>query len=106
LELLLRVLTKIHARPLLLSMPMDGQFYDQFGISRSIRESYYNKMRALAQRYNFELVEFEEHDEDAPFLAHQVPQIKRVASPHLTAKGWIFYDRVLDDFFHGRVPRS
>lgn len=106
LELLLRVLTKLHARPLLLSMPMDGQFYDQFGISRSIRESYYNKMRALAQRYNFELVEFEEHDEDAPFLAHQVPQVKRVASPHLTAKGWMFYDRVLDDFFHGRVPRS
>jgi D-alanine transfer protein len=106
LELLLRVLTKIHARPLLLSMPMDGQFYDQFGISRSIRESYYNKMRTLAQRYNFELVEFEDHDEDAPFLVHRVPQIKRVASPHLTAKGWMFYDRVLDDFFHGRVPRS
>ena len=106
LELLLRVLTKIQARPLLLSMPMDGEFYDQMGISRSVRESYYTKMRALAQRYNFELVEFEDHDEDVPFLDHRVPQIKHVAAPHLTAKGWMFYDRVLDDFFHGRVPRG
>ena len=106
LELLLRVLTEIQARPLLLSMPMDGEFYDQVGISRSVRESYYTKMRALAQRYNFELVEFEDHDEDVPFLDHRVPQIKHVAAPHLTAKGWMFYDRVLDDFFHGRVPRG
>ena len=106
LELLLRVLTKLQAQPLLLSMPMDGEFYDQVGISRSVRESYYNKMRNLAQRYNFELVEFEDHDEDAPFLDHRVPQIKHVAAPHLTAKGWMFYDRVLDDFFHGRVPQG
>src|SRR5439155_15888542 len=68
LELLLRVLTKIHARPLLLSMPMDGQFYDEGGISRSVRQCYYDKMRALARRYNFALVEFEQHDEDPIFL--------------------------------------
>jgi D-alanine transfer protein len=106
LELLLRVLTKIHARPLLLSMPMDGQFYDEVGISRSVRKCYYDKMRALAERYNFAVVEFEQHDEDLTFLDHRAQQIKPVASPHLTAKGWMFYDRVLDDFFHGRVPRG
>jgi poly-D-alanine transfer protein DltD len=33
-------------------------------------------------------------------------QIKHVASPHLTARGWMFYDRVLNDFFHGRFPRG
>jgi D-alanine transfer protein len=106
LELLLRVLTKIHARPLLLSMPMDGQFYDEVGISRSVRKCYYDKMRALAERYNFAVVEFEQHDEDLTFLDHRAQQIKPVASPHLTAKGWMFYDHVLDDFFHGRVPRG
>ena len=106
LELLFRVMTEIHARPLLLSMPMDGQFYDQVGISRSLRECYYQKMRALAQRYNFGLVEFEQHDEDPTFLDHRVPQLKHIPAPHLTAKGWMLYNRVLDDFFHGRVPRS
>jgi D-alanine transfer protein len=105
LELLLRVLTELHAQPLLLSMPMDGPFYDKAGVSRSVRECYYRKIRGLAKRYNFALVDFEQHDEDSAFLDHQNPRLKHVPSAHLTAKGWIFYDRVLDDFFHGRVPR-
>jgi D-alanine transfer protein len=98
LELLFRALAKIRAQPLLLSMPMDGRFYDQEGYSQLAREDYYRKMRALAQHYNFALVEFEDHDEDPAFLDTQ--------HTHLTGKGWMFYDRALDDFFHGRVPRS
>ncbi len=106
LELLFRVMTEIHARPLLLSMPMDGQFYDEAGISRSARECYYRKMRALAQQYSFALAEFEQHDEDPIFLTRRAARLKHIAAPHLTAKGWMFYDRVLDHFFHGRVPRG
>jgi D-alanine transfer protein len=98
LELLLRTLASVHAQPLLLSMPLPGQFYDHAGVSRSAREDYYTKLRALVQRYHFAVVEFEGHDEDPAFLLrHQ---------SHLTAKGWMYYDRALDDFFHGRVPRS
>jgi len=98
LELLLRTLARVHARPLLLSMPIAGDVYDQQGISRLAREKFYAKLRALVQRYHFPLVEFEEHDEDPTFLYHH--------QSHLTAKGWIYYDRALDDFFHGRVPRT
>ena len=98
LELLLRALAKVHARPLLLSMPMDGRFYDQQGYSRLARENYYQKMRALAQRYNFMLIEFEDHDEDPAFLDAK--------HTHLTQEGWLFYNRALNDFFHGRVPGS
>jgi D-alanine transfer protein len=98
LELLLRTLESVHARPLLLSMPFDGQFYDQTGVSRCARESYYGRLRALAQRYDFLLVEFTEHDEDSAFLY--------LHKSHLTAKGWIYYNRALDDFFQGRTPRS
>jgi D-alanine transfer protein len=97
-ELLLRTLASVHARPLLLSMPIAGRFYDQTGISRSARESYYNRLRTLAQRYHFPLIEFKGHDEDPAFLY--------LHKSHLTAKGWLYYDRALDDFFHGRVPRS
>jgi len=98
LELLLRTLTKVRARPLLLSMPIAGDLYERNGVSRSAREQYYAKLRALVQRYHFRLVEFEGHDEDSAFLYLQ--------KSHLTAKGWIYYDRALDDFFHGRAPRS
>jgi D-alanine transfer protein len=98
LELLLRTLASVHASPLLLSMPIPGDLYDRNGVSPSAREDYYVKLRALVQRYHFRLVEFEGHDEDPAFLYHH--------QSHLTAKGWIYYDRALDDFFHGRVPRS
>jgi D-alanine transfer protein len=95
LELLLRTLAKIRAKPLLISMPMDGQFYDQEGVSPLAREAYYNRLRMLAQQYHVALVEFEKHDEDPGFLDNQ--------HTHLTGKGWMFYDRALDDFFHGRL---
>lgn len=98
LELLLRTLASVHARPLLLSMPMPGDFYDQKGVSRSAREEYYVKLRTLVEAYHFPLVEFKAHDEDPAFLY--------VHKSHLTAKGWIYYDRALDDFFHGRLPRN
>src|SRR5437667_5364992 len=98
LELLLRTLARVHARPLLLSMPIAGEFYDHAGVSRSAREDYYTKLRALVQRYHFALVEFKAHDEDPAFLLRY--------QSHLTAKGWMFYNRALDDFFNERVPRT
>jgi D-alanine transfer protein len=97
LDLLLRCLTTVHARPLILSMPLGGDFYDRAGVSRSARDKFYRKLPALVEQYHFPVVEFQEHDEDAAFLIrHQ---------SHLTAKGWAYYDRALDDFFHGRLPR-
>ncbi|HZR05214.1 MAG TPA: D-alanyl-lipoteichoic acid biosynthesis protein DltD [Candidatus Udaeobacter sp.] len=98
LELLLRTLAKIGAKPLLISMPMDGQFYDQEGVSRLAREAYYKRLRVIAQPYHFALIEFEKYDEDPDFLDKQ--------HTHLTGKGWMSYDRALDDFFHGRVARN
>ncbi|HEU0274639.1 MAG TPA: D-alanyl-lipoteichoic acid biosynthesis protein DltD, partial [Candidatus Udaeobacter sp.] len=98
LELLLRTLARVHARPLVLSMPISGDLYDQKGVSRSAREDYYVKLRTLVESYHFPLVEFEGYDEDPAFLY--------LHKSHLTAKGWIYYDRALDDFFQGRLPRS
>jgi D-alanine transfer protein len=89
LELLFRTLTELRARPLILSMPIDA--YAARGVSRSARNVYYDRMRELA-RYHFPLVEFEDHDADPTFLtAHR---------EHPTPKGWMYYDRALDNFFH------
>lgn len=98
LELLLRTLARVQARPFVLSMPIPGDFFDQKGVSRSAREDYYVKLRALVQSYRFPLVEFKEHDEDAAFL--------HLHKSHLTAKGWMYYNRALDDFYHDRLPRG
>jgi D-alanine transfer protein len=94
LDLLLRTLRELHVQPLILSMPIPGVFFEQCGVSRSAREVYYNKIRAIAQRYSCSLADFADHDGDDDFLI--------VPRNHLTPKGWMFYDRALDSFFHGR----
>jgi len=89
LELLFRTLAQLKADPLILSMPIDA--YAATGVSRSAREVYYERMRELAQQYRFPLVEFEQRDADPGFLfAHR---------EHPTPRGWMVYNRALDDFF-------
>jgi D-alanine transfer protein len=90
LELLFRALTELRAQPLILSMPID--VYVAPGVSRSAHEAYYDRMRELARRYHFPLVEFEDHDADPTFLIAR--------REHPTPKGWMYYNRALDNFFH------
>jgi D-alanine transfer protein len=90
LELLFRTLRELRAKPLILSMPIDP--YAARGVSRSARQVYYDKLRELAQQYHFPIIEFEDHDADPAFLiAHR---------EHPTSKGWMYYNRALDNFFH------
>jgi poly-D-alanine transfer protein DltD len=105
-ELLLRSLAEIQAKPLLINMPLDGRFYDGAGVSAAARREYYDRIQALARRYHFALVNFQEHDEDARFLAPQPPELRQVPSAHLSAKGWMYYNRVLDAFYHDRIPQT
>ncbi|HZR05826.1 MAG TPA: D-alanyl-lipoteichoic acid biosynthesis protein DltD [Candidatus Udaeobacter sp.] len=90
LELLFGTLTELRARPLILSMPIDD--YVAPGVSKSAHEVYYDRMRRLAWRYHFPLVEFEDHDADSTFLIAR--------REHPTPKGWMYYNRALDNFFH------
>ena len=48
LDLLLRELNELGARPLLLSMPIHGAWYDQCGITYDARRAYYEKLRGSA----------------------------------------------------------
>ena len=52
LELLLRELTELGARPLLLSMPIHGGWYDQCGVTYTARRAYYEKLREIGARYH------------------------------------------------------
>jgi D-alanine transfer protein len=94
-ELLLRGLNELGARPLFLSMPIDGQYFDRFGVGRRFRDLYYQRIRELAQAHNAPLVDFQEHDLDQDFLVGH--------HDHLTDKGWLYFDKAIDDFFHDRL---
>ena len=88
-ELLFRTLAQLKADPLILSMPIGANAAR--GVSRSAREVYYERMRELAQQYHFPVIEFEQHDADPSFLIAR--------REHPTPRGWMAYNRALDDFF-------
>jgi D-alanine transfer protein len=95
LDLLLRGLSEMGAEPLLLSQPMPGTYYDYIGISAAARSEYYARLREVAAKYGVPVVDFADHDGDVYFVTDP--------NSHLSRKGWTYYDRALDAFYHGTL---
>ncbi len=94
-ELVLRALRELGAVPLILSMPVHGRDLENFGVSKSARGAYEDRLRALTGRYHVPLVYFKQNEEDPNFFSDNLD--------HLGPRGWIYYNQKLDDFFHGRL---
>jgi D-alanine transfer protein len=95
LELLLRELNELGARPLLLSMPIHGGWYDELGVTYPTRMVYYKKLRGLVARYQAPVVDFTDHEADRSFCCDPMG--------HLAPSGLLYYDQVLDAFFHDAI---
>jgi D-alanine transfer protein len=80
-------------------MPLPGHFLDDTGTPASARATYHDRLRRLTSEHGVPLVDFRDHDGDRWFLTDW--------GGHLSPKGWIEYDRALDDFHRasGDVPR-
>ena len=98
LELLLRELTELGARPLVMSMPIHGAWYDRLGITYAARRAYYQKLRATGARYHTPVVDFADHDADRSFCHDNMG--------HLAPNGLLSYGQILDGFFHDEMPRQ
>lgn len=98
LELLLRALRELGLDPLVLSMPIEYAHFERMGISPPCIDAYAWRLRAFAQRYQVPVVDFADLGEDPQFFADHFG--------HPSAKGWIYFDQTLDDFYHGRPLRQ
>ncbi len=94
-ELLMRTIKELKAEPLLLSMPVEDIRLEVYGVSPDARSAYIQRLSALAQQYGFPLLDFHEYQNDPAFLVDFLD--------HLSGSGWLYYNKALDDFFHGRV---
>lgn len=94
-ELLMRTMKELKADPLLLSMPVEDIRLEVYGVSPEARSAYEQQLAALAQKYNFPLLDFHEYQNDPNFMVDFLD--------HLSGTGWLYYNKALDDFFHGRV---
>jgi D-alanine transfer protein len=97
-ELLLRVLDELGAKPLILSMPVHGQDLEAMGVSADARHAYLARLHDLTARHRVPLVYYQQEEDDPNFFYDNLD--------HLGAKGWIFYNKTLDDFYHDRLTTN
>ncbi len=98
LDLLLRGLKETGARPLLFCTPVNGPHYARAGVSRAARDVFYRRLETAVAPYHFTLRTFSDHDSDRHFEYDHFD--------HLSAKGWLYYNRSLDAFVHDRPEGS
>ena len=95
LELLLRGVEELEAQTLVLSAPIHGAFFDAQGLTREDRDYYYERVESLARAHGVQAALFADHDEDTEFSIDPFG--------HPSPVGWVYFDRALDTFFHGRA---
>lgn len=93
-ELLLRTARELGLDPLIMSMPLEYAHFERMGLSPQAIDAYAWRLREFSQRYQVPVVDFADLGEDPQFFADHFG--------HPSAKGWIYMDRALDDFYHGR----
>jgi D-alanine transfer protein len=95
LELLLRTFKELGAQPLLLTMPIEDIRLEVYGLAPSARTTLLDRLNHLADRFDFPLLDFRDHQDERTFTVD--------FQDHLSGEGWLYYNKALDDFFHGRI---
>jgi D-alanine transfer protein len=90
--LLLRALHRLRMHALILCMPPDGAYLANGGISRESLARFTARVRSVCAAQGARVETFEDHIEDPTFFADP--------HDHLSAKGWMYYNRALDEFYH------
>lgn len=93
-ELVLRLLKEAGAYPLVISMPIHADVMEAQGVSKAAWTEYGRELKALAAKYDAPLIYFEDHERDSTFFVDH--------ADHIGSKGWWYYNKAMDDFFHNR----
>jgi D-alanine transfer protein len=98
LDLLLRALNEMGARPLIVSAPLCGCYCDYLAVPFDARCNFYSKLRRITADYGIPLVDFAGHDGDIGFVSD--------LNSHASAAGFVHYARVMDAYYHDDLPRA
>jgi len=97
-ELVLRLLQEVGAKPLVISMPLHADILEAQGVSAAGRQAYGERLQEMVRHYGVPLVYFKDHESDPVFFVDQ--------NDHIGSKGWWYYNKALDDFYHDRLGKS
>lgn len=75
---------------LVVNIPVNGPYYDYCGFSKSDREAYYKRVKAMTLEHGFEMADFSDYEYDTYFLKD---------ASHLGWKGWVYVNEAIDKFY-------
>ncbi|MGN0351061.1 MAG: D-alanyl-lipoteichoic acid biosynthesis protein DltD [Roseburia sp.] len=91
-RLFLDVCKETGIEPLIISVPVNGRWYDYTGFQRSERNTYYQNIRNICDEYEVTLVDFSDKEYELYFLRDIM---------HLGWKGWVYLDKAVYSFYKG-----
>lgn len=92
LTLFLRVCGETGVEPLVISVPVNGRWYDWLGFPKEEREAYYQNIRDICAAYGAELADFSDREYELYFLKDIM---------HMGWKGWVNLDETVYRFYQG-----
>lgn len=90
LGIFLQVCRETGITPLIVSIPVNGRWYDWTGFPREDRKGYYENIREICQEYQVELADFSDKEYEKYFLKDIM---------HLGWKGWVYLDEAVYEFY-------
>ncbi|HEY9153372.1 MAG TPA: D-alanyl-lipoteichoic acid biosynthesis protein DltD [Anaerolineales bacterium] len=94
-KILLDVLQELGAKPLILSRPINGRYWEAVGVSGQAQDAFYTKLHAVVDPYHMTLVDYQQYTNEIYFSIDSVS--------HTSRYGWVYVDKTLNQFFHGNL---
>lgn len=89
-QLVLDVLKEYGAKPLFISVPVNGKWYDYTGFPKKGRTDYYIRIKRQIEKEGFPVADFSGHEYDPYFMKDTI---------HIGWKGWVYVDQSIKKFY-------
>jgi D-alanine transfer protein len=88
-QLVLDLLKQSGAKPLFVSVPVNGKWYDYVGFPKEGRTAYYTRIKNQIEQEGFQVADFSSHEYDPYFMKDTI---------HIGWKGWVYTDHAIQNF--------
>nr|WP_317283267.1 D-alanyl-lipoteichoic acid biosynthesis protein DltD [uncultured Sellimonas sp.] len=90
LKCFLEVCRELEIKPLLVSLPVNGYWYDHTGFPKKARQEYYSNIRKIASEYGASLADFSNQEYTKYFFEDGI---------HIGKKGWVMVNESIYNFY-------
>lgn len=96
LDIALKVMSELGAKPLVLSSPMNVPLWETIGVSENAQNTYYALLHKAVDPYQIPVLDSKEFG--------TIKYFSMDLASHASRKGWIYVDETLDRIYHGSLP--